>query len=349
MGYGTMKSKILQRTALAFALTLAAGAAHAEGDLFIYNWTDYTSPELIAKFEKETGIKVTLDTYDSNETLLAKLKSGSAGYDIAVVSSDFVPIFSGEGLVEKIDAPKLEGFSNLDPRWVKPVWDPENAYSIPWNWGTTSYSVNTDAYKGPIDSLSVLFEPPPELSGKVGMFNSPSEVTSLAQVYLGMPPCQTDTANMKKVQDLLLAQAPAVKLYNSDGIIERQATGETVVHQQWNGAAMRSRELNKAVKYVYPKEGVVGWMDNVVVPTGAKNPDNARKFLSFIMQPENMALQSNFTKYSNAVVGSEAFFEASMKDAPELSPPAGLKVVFTPACSEEAIQLMDRVWTRLKK
>ncbi len=344
-----MKSTTLKRSALALAFTLAAGTAHAEGDLFIFNWTDYTSPELIAKFEKETGIKVTLDTYDSNETLLAKLKSGSTGYDIAVVSSDFVPIFASEGLVEKIDAPKLDGYANLDPRWVKPVWDPENAYSIPWNWGTTSFSINTDVYKGPADSLKLLFEPPPELSGKIGMFNSPSEVTSLAQVYLGMPPCQTDPENMKKVQELLLAQAPAVKLYNSDGIIERQATGETIAHQAWNGGVMRSREMNPAIKYVYPKEGVVGWMDNVVVPTGAKNPDNARKFLAFILQPENMALQSNFTKYSNAVVGSEAFFEASMKDAPELAPPADLKVVFTPACSEEAIKLMDRVWTRLKK
>jgi len=336
---------------LAAALLVAAATvapAHAEGELFIYNWTDYTAPELVEKFTKDTGIKVVIDTYDSNETLLAKLKSGSSGYDVVVVSSDFVEIFAKEGLIAKIDAPTLPGYDNLDPRWRKPAWDPENAYTIPWNWGTTSYSVNTDAYKGEADSLKLLFEPPEELKGKVGMFSSPSEVISLAEVYLGIPPCQTDTGNMKKVQDLLVAQAPFVKVYNSDGIIERQATGETVVHQQWNGAAMRSRELNPAIKYVYPKEGVVGWMDNVAVPASSKNPENAKKFLSFIMQPENMALQSNFTKYSNAVKGSEAFFEESMKKAPEMSPPADLKVVFTPACSEDATKLMDRVWTRLK-
>lgn len=340
----------MKRLAAALLLSAlwAATPAKAEGDLFIYNWTDYTAPELVAKFEKDTGIKVTVDTYDSNETLLAKLKSGSAGYDIVIVSSDFVEIFAKEGLIAKIDAPKIDGYANLDPRWTKPVWDRENAYTIPWNWGTTSYSVNTDAYKGPADSLKLLFEPPEELKGKVGMFSSPSEVISLAERYLDMEPCQTDTANMKKVQDLLLAQAPFVKVYNSDGIIERQATGETVVHQQWNGAAMRSRELNPAIKYVYPKEGVVGWMDNVAVPATAKHPENAKKFLSFIMQPENMALQSNFTKYSNAVMGSEKFFEKSMQGAPELNPPADLKVVFTPACSEAATKLMDRVWTRLK-
>lgn len=341
----------MKRLAAALLLTavMAAGPARAEGELFIYNWTDYTSPELIQKFEKETGIKVTVDTYDSNETLLAKLKSGSAGYDIVIVSSDFVEIFAKEGLIAKVDAPSLPGYANLDPRWTRPAWDPQNAYTIPWNWGTTSYSINTKEYTGPADSLKTLFEPPEELKGKIGMFSSPSEVISLAELYLGMPPCQTDTANMKKVQELLLKQAPFVKVYNSDGIIERQATGETWAHQQWNGAAMRSRLLNPAIKYVYAKEGVVGWMDNVAVPASSKNPDNAKKFLSFLMQPENMALQSNFTKYANAVTGSEKFFEKEMQGAPEMTVPADVKVVFTPACSEEATRLMDRVWTRLKK
>ncbi|MBH0236223.1 extracellular solute-binding protein [Methylobrevis albus] len=336
----------------AFAFSLAAcaaGAAQAEGELFIYNWSDYTAPELVEKFQKDTGIKVTVDSYDSNETLLAKLKSGSAGYDIIVVSSDFVEIFAKEGLIAEIDAPTLAGFPNLDKRWTGPVWDPDNAYTVPWNWGTTSYSVNTDKVKEGTDSLKLLFEPPAEIAGQVGMFGSPSEVIALAQRYLDMDPCQTDTENMKKVQDLLLAQAPAIKVYNSDGIIERQASGETLVHQQWNGAAMRSRELNPAIKYVYPKEGVVGWMDNVAVPASAKNMNNALEFISYIMQPENMALQSNFTKYANAVTGSEAFFEASMQGAPELITPEDVKVVFTPACSEEATQLMDRVWTRLKR
>ena len=343
-----LKSLKLSLKAAAISAVFA-GSAYADGDLFIYNWTDYTSPEMIAKFEKDTGIKVTLDTYDSNETLLAKLKSGSAGYDIIVVSSDFVEIFAKEGLITKIDAPTLPGFANLDKRWIHPAWDKDNAYTIPWNWGTTSFSVNTDKVKGPIDSLKTLFEPPEEAKGMVGMFGSPSEVIALAERYLDMEPCQTDTANMKKVQDLLLAQAPAVKLYNSDGIHERQASGETWIHEQWNGSAVRARMENKAIKYIYPKEGVVGWMDNVAVPSSSKNIENAKKFMSFIMQPENMALQTNFTKYANAVVGSEKFAEADLKDAPELLTPSDVKVVFTPACSPEATKLMDRVWTRLKK
>lgn len=345
----TLRSRLTAAALAALTVTGAAGSARAAGDLFVYNWTDYTSPDLLKKFEAETGIKVTLDTYDSNETLLAKLKSGAAGYDIVVVSSDFVPIFAKEGLIQKIDASKMPGYGAIEARWQSPAWDRDNVYSIPYDWGVTSYTVNTKFVKASAESLKLLFDPPEEAKGKVGMMGSPSEVMSLAEVYLGLPPCQTDTANMKKVSDLLEAQAPAVKVYNSDGIIDRQGSGETWIHQQWNGDAARTHAANPDVKFVFPKEGVVGWMDNIAVPASAKNPENARRFVEFMMKPENSAVSSNFTHYASAIVGASDHYDAAMKDAPELKVPADLKIVFTPTCPEAATKLMDRVWTKLKK
>ncbi len=346
-----MKHMILKSLAAAAIMAglAAASAAHAAGELYIYNWTDYTSPDLIAKFEKETGIKVTLDTYDSNETLLAKLKSGSAGYDIVIMSSDFVPIFTKEGLIQKIDAPKLPGYDNIEARWRSPAWDKDNQYTIPYDWGVTAFSVNTNYIKEPADSLKLLFEPPAEAKGKVGMFGSPSEVISLAEMYLGMTPCQTDTANMKKVSELLERQAPSVKVYNSDGIIDRQGSGETWIHEVWSGDSARARANNPDIKFIFPKEGVVAWMDNIAVPTSAKDPENAKLFIEFMMKPENSGLSSNFTHYASAVSGSDAYYDSALKDAPELKVPAGIKMTFTPVCPEEAIKLMDRVWTKLKK
>lgn len=344
--------RFLNSSAAAAALLVAVtagGAAHAAGDLFIYNWTDYTAPAVIAKFEKETGVKITLDTYDSNETLLAKLKSGSTGYDIVVVSSDFVSVFAKEGLIQKIDAAKLPGYDQIESRWRSPAWDKGNAYSVPYDWGVTGFVVNTKFVKDTPDTLQVLFEPPAAAKGKVGMLGAPSEVISLAEAYLGMPPCQTDTANMKKVSDLLERQAPDVKLYNSDGIIDRMASNETLIHQTWNGDAARVRANNPDVRFVFPKEGVVGWMDNMAVPTGAKHPDNAKLFMQFMLRPENSALSSNFTHYASAITGREAFYDAALRDAPELKVPASTKIIFSPACSETATKLMDRVWTKLKR
>ncbi len=345
MPYGT------RRIAAAAALLAASlvPASAAGGHLYIFNWTDYTAPALIQKFEKETGIVVTVDTYDSNETLLAKLKTGSGGYDIVVITSDFVPIFAGEGLLTKIDAPTLANFNNVEARWRSPAWDPGNAYTIPFHWGVTAFAVDGKAVTGPVDSLKTLFEPPPEMRGKVGMLAAPTEVMSLAELYLGLAPCQTDTAAMKRVDALLQAQRPAVKVYSSDGVIERVASRDTAINAIWNGDAARARANNPDIRFVFPKEGVVGWMDNLAVPRDARNPDNARLFLDFMLRPENSALSADFTHYTTAISGTERFEDPALRDAPELKIPEGTRIVFTPTCPPPAIKLIDRVWTRLRR
>jgi spermidine/putrescine transport system substrate-binding protein len=332
-----------------FAIMASASAARAGGQLFIYNWTDYTAPKLIEKFEKETGIKVTIDTYDSNETLLAKLRTGSSGYDIVIGSSDFIPIFVDQKLIQKIEASKWSDYKNIDSRWRSPKWDPNNDYTIPFGWGVTSYAINTKFIKEPADSLKLLFEPPAAARGKVGMMGAPTEVASMAEVYLGLAPCQTETSNMKKVAALLEAQAPFVKVYASDGIIERLSSGETWIQQTWNGDAARAHLANPDLKFIFPKEGAVAWMDNVAIPADARDPDNARIFLHFLLKPENAALSANFTHYASAIAGVDPYLDPSLRDAPEMKVPADLKLSFTPPCSPRAIDLIDRVWTRLKR
>jgi spermidine/putrescine transport system substrate-binding protein len=216
-------------------------------------------------------------------------------------------------------------------------------------WGTTSYSVDTSVYKGSTDSLAPLFAPPEDLKGKVGMFGSPSEVMSLALVYLGKDQCNTNPDDLKALQALLEAQKPFVKVYNSDGNTERQVSGETVMHEQWSGKALASRGQKPTIKYVYAKEGVVGWMDNVAVPVGAPDLDNAKAFLNFLMDPENIALQQKSTGYQSAIVGSNKFLSADIGDSPEFNPPADLKIVFAPACSEKATRAYDKIWTDLRQ
>jgi spermidine/putrescine transport system substrate-binding protein len=319
------------------------------GHLYIYNWTDYTAPALIAKFEKETGIAVTVDTYDSNETLLAKMKAGSAGYDIIVASSDFVPILIDQGLIQNVDVAAMPGYANIEARWRGPAWDKGNAYTVPFGWGATAFAINTKYIKGPVDSLKTLLAPPPEAAGKVGMLGAPTEVMSTTESYLGLTPCQTDTAAMKQVYAVLEKQAPAVKVYASDGIIERLASGETWIQQTWNGDAARARGENPDIRFVFPKEGVVGWMDNLAVPRDARDPENAKAFLAFMLKPENSAISANFTHYASAIAGVEPFLSTEMKTASELTVPKDVSINFTPACPEAAIKLIDRVWTKLKR
>ncbi len=331
------------------ACLLAAGTARADKQLLFYNWTNYTSPELIKKFEAETGIKVTLDTYDSNETLLAKLRAGGAGYDLAVSSSDFVPILIEQDLLRRVDAAAMPDYKNISARWREAPWDKGNAYSIPWNWGFTSAAVDTAIYKGSTDTLKVLFEPPPELAGHVGMFGSPSEVASLGMVYLGHAPCTAEPAALKELDALLQKQKPAVKLYNSDGGIERMSSGETPLAQMWSGAALRARLAKPSIHYIFPREGLIVWMDNLVVPKNGPNPESAKAWIDFMMKPENAALQSNFTGYQNGIDGSEKFMNPEYANAPEFNAPADIKVFFSLVCPEAATRAYDRIWTRLRQ
>ncbi|AOE85271.1 extracellular solute-binding protein [Pseudomonas sp. TCU-HL1] len=333
---------------LALGLSLSA---QADGQLNVVSWSGYFSPQILEKFQKETGIKVTVDSYDSNETLLAKLKQGGTGYDVAIPSHQFVPILVQENLLERFDPIQQPYYAGIVDNLKKPTWDPQGAYSVPFIWGTTSVVVDTGTYKGPTDSLALLFQPPAELQGKINMFDSSSEVIDAASVYLDIPLCSEDPKQMQQVLNLLKAQKPFVKTYSSKAgsIRENLASGEIDMSLFWGGSSMRAREMKPSLRYLYPKEGVMAWVDNLVIPKGARNPDNAKRFIAFLSQPENAALTQNFLKHQSPVKGVEPFLDASLKDAPELHIPDGTKVLFSKTCGEGAIRLADRVWTNLMR
>ncbi|KAI2671102.1 extracellular solute-binding protein [Pseudomonas sp. TNT3] len=335
---------------LTLPLTLVASVQAAE-KLNVVSWSGYFSPEILAKFQKQSGIEVTVDSYDSNETLLAKLKQGGAGYDVAIPSNQFIPILIKEQLLERFDPVNEPYYASVVDNLKKPTWDPQGAYSMPFIWGTTSVVINAERYKGPADSYKVLYEPPAELQGRINMFDSVSEVIDMASLYLNIPLCTEDPKQMQQVLTLLKAQKPFVKTYSSKAgsIRENLASGEVDMSMFWGGSSMRAREMKPSLKYLYPKEGVLAWVDNMVIPKGSKNPANAKAFIAFLSQPENAAMTQNFLKHQSPIKGVEPFLDASLKDAPELHIPEGTPVVFSKTCGEGAIRLADRLWTNLMR
>lgn len=335
--------KRLMMTTVLAALPLAV---QAEGDLHIYAWADSISPELVKKFETETGIAVTMDGFSSNEDALTKLQAGSSGFDIVTPSQHFVKIMADQGLLEDIDAHDLAAYKQVDPKWAGQWWDPTNEYSIPLAFGTAGFTVNRDVYKGPVDSWSVLFEPGADLQGKIAMLSSPDEVVGAAELYLGVPFCSEDSAEMKKVYDLLAAQKPYVVAYSSDNIETRIGNAEVGAHFWWDGNSMKLRKNDgKNVEYAMPKEGLVGWLDSFAVPKGAANIDNAKTFIDFMSTPENATIQYNFYGHSSPVQLDLAKAELTPENAPEIFP--NVKVVFSQACSPAAQDLVTKVWTQL--
>ncbi|MDI3337957.1 extracellular solute-binding protein [Defluviimonas aestuarii] len=340
----------MKLSGLMVALFATTTAAHAEGVLNIYNWGDYTNPELIEKFEKTYDVKVTMTDYDSNETALAKARLGNTGFDIAVPSQSHLPIWIAEGLLLETNPGQMENGKNIAPDWADPDFDPGRKYSAPWQHGTIGIAVNTDVYKGPLDTWAIAFDPPAELQGKVNVVPEMSDIIFGAIAYNGGELCSADEEVLKKAHATLVnaKQHWAAMEY---GTIEYMLAGDFAATIDWNGSAMRQRLENPAIAYVYPKEGVATWSDNVVVLKEAQNVENAKLFQNFIMDPENAALISAFARYANGIAGSEEFMPEDMKGAPELTiaEHARANTVNMRICDPEVQDIYTKIWTDVLK
>ncbi len=332
------------------AAAMIAAPAFAEGELNIFNWGNYTSPELIEKFEKTYDIKVTLTDYDSNETALSKIQAGGHGFDIVVPSNSHVPIWIEEGLILETRPDQMENFANVDPQWADVPWDPNRRYTVPWQWGSTGILVHTGEYSGDINSAAIVFDPPAELQGKINVVPEMQDVMSMAIMYFGGEQCTDDLEVLKKVA-AGLQTAKAGWSGIDYAAMEKFVNEDLLASVFWNGASARVRADNAKFAYGYPATGYPVWMDSVAVLSDAKNVENAKLFQNFIMAPENAALISNFALYANGISGSEEFMDPTLLNSPEVVIPEDLKAAgaFTRLCDPATQELYTKIWTQLQK
>ncbi len=336
---------------LSLLALLMASPAFAEGELKVYHWFEYIPQELVDKFTAETGVKVTIDTYDSNESMLASLKAGKLGqYDVAVPGDYMVQIMGAEGLLDTFTPEELPNFGNIDPKWIDVPFDPGRKSSIPYQWGTTAFSVNRDVYKGDINTLAMIFNPPEELKGKINVLDSQGEVLALGSIYMGIPQCSTDKEQLKALSDMLVAAKANWASFGSDTAKDVLVSGDAAAGMIYNGFSAKARAEGANVEYAYPKESYVVWMDNMVLLKDAPNRDNALKFMNFLLQPENAAAVTNYAAYTSGVLGVEPFLDEAIKSSPETNPPATVAPgSFIQVCDEETQKLYDAIWINLKK
>lgn len=330
-------------------LMLGIGSVQA-AELRFYNWGNYTSPELLEKFTAETGIEITVGDYDSNEMMLAKVQAGGHGYDLAVPSDYMVQIMRDEGLIQKAGVNKMPNFKNVKPEHVDVYFDPGREYGAPWQFGSTGISVNTAYYDGPkADSWAMVFDPPEEVKGRINMVSEMGDVINAGLFYLGLDKCNSNKDDLKKLNTLLTESKKNWRTIDY-GIIEKLTSEDVYVSHNWNGASMRARLDKPSIRYVFPKEGLVAWADNVVLLSEAQNVEEAKTFLNFIMAPENAALISNFARYGNSIKGSEEYMDEVMASAPEIVGYEGMGTpVFIPPCSQEVTAMYTKIWNNLLK
>ncbi len=335
----------------ALALGLMAQTAAAEGELVIYHWFEYMPQALLDKFTEETGVSVTMDTYDSNEAMLASLKAGAIGtYDVAVPGDYMVAIMAGEGLLDTVAEGELANKGNIAPEWADPSFDPGRAHSIPYQWGSTAFSVDTAVYSGDINTTDILFNPPEELKGKINMLDSQGEVLAMASLHMGIPQCSTDREQLKALNDMLQGAKANWASFNSDTAKEVLVSGDAAVGMIYDGFSAKARAEKASITYAFPKEGYVVWMDNVVLLKDAPNRENAIKFMDFLLMPENIAEVSNYARYGLGVTGAGDYLDPALATLPESNPPAEAGAgAFIEVCDEATQAVYDQIWTNLKK
>lgn len=362
--------KLAAGLALAGSLTFAANSALAQEEkvLNIYNWSDYIGDDTIANFQKETGIKVRYDTFDSNETLHAKLVAGKTGYDIVVPSSNWAKIQIEGGLFTKLDKSKISTYSNLDPFVMKQLagMDPGNQHIVPWLWGITTVGVNMGKLKTalgnmpmPDNAWDLVFKPEYATKAKscgISVLDSGDEVFPAALRYLGKPPYSKTPADYQAAAKLLESIRPNISLFSSSGYINDLASGSLCVVIGWNGdisiAAARAKEAKNGnnIQVLLPKAGAVLFFDTLAIPADAPHPENAYKFVSYIYRPEVNAGLVNKVFYANPVPAAAKFINPDvLANKTVFMSPQDLATMVPPeAVSSDIRRLRTRLYTTFK-
>jgi putrescine transport system substrate-binding protein len=341
-------------------------AAAEERRLFIYNWTDFIGHNTIAEFEKQTGIKVIYDVYDSEETMDARLLAGSAGYDVVFASTEYFGREIKAGVYVPLNRSKLPNWKNLDPRilGIQSVHDPGNAYSVPYMHAISGFAYNVDMIKArmpnaPVNSLDMIFKP--EVVAKfadcgVTFLDSAPDTLMLALQYLGLDPNTTKREDYKAAEELLLKVRPYVRSFDSSEYLNALANKEICVAMSWSSDYALSRARAKAVgvnvnlAFTVPKEGANQNFTSMLIPEGAPHPEAAYQFINFMLRPGVIAEITNEIYYGNDNIASRSLISPSILDDPTLYPTPEIeaRLYRSDEASAATERIRTRTWTRVK-
>ncbi|MGZ8260347.1 MAG: polyamine ABC transporter substrate-binding protein [Caldimonas sp.] len=324
----------LARCLLAALLGVCAAAQGQSKVLNVYNWSDYIAEDTVKNFEKETGIKVNYDNYDSNEVLHAKLVAGKSGYDIVVPGAHFAKTQIEGGLLQKLDRSKLGNWGNLDPELLKQlaVVDPGNQYLVDWLWGYVTVGIHAPKVKAALGDLpmpdnawSLIFDPKYASKLKscgINFLDSASEVLPVALLYVGKPPYSANATDYDAAAKMLQTIRPYVTRFSSSGYINDLAGGSLCVVMGYSGdiniARARALEANPkqpaAIEALVPKGGATLFFDTMAIPKDAKNVANAHLFINYILRPEVAASLTNKVFYANPNKASLKFVKKDVAE-----------------------------------
>jgi putrescine transport system substrate-binding protein len=353
--------------AVALIAAVWPAAAQKQRAVNFYNWSDYIDPTVLDDFSKGTGIKVRYDTFDSNDTLEAKLLAGKSGYDVVVPTGYFLARQIAAGIFQKLDKSKLPNLANVWPEIANRLasYDPGNQYAVNYMWGTTGIGYNVKAARemlggtASIDSWEDVFDPAKLARFKdcgIHLLDSSDDIMPAALHYMHLDPNSSDPADLQKAADLLLKIRPYVRKFHSSEYLNALASGEICFVVGFSGdikqAQRRAAEAKGgvAVGYAIPKEGAQLWFDNLAIPKDAPDTAEAHALIDYLLKPEVAAKNTNLIAYANGNLASQKFIDKSILDDRTIYPDAATmaKLYTITAHDQKTQRLINRLWTRIK-
>ncbi len=323
------------------------GAAAAEGRLSLYNWGDYISPEILERFGKEFNVKVTLDTYGSNEEMLAKIQAGATGYDIVFPSVHMHDIMAKLGLLAKTDLNKMAGFANIDRAALRAKSDPAGEYCLPYAWGTVGIVYN--AKKIPeLKSWKQFFEYARKNPKKVAMLDDMRETLGVGLILNGKSVNARKPEDVKAAQEIILKHKPDIGAFTYE-VIPLVQSGDLHAAHYFVGAMMYVLEKPDTLGYVIPEEGATMYQEDICVLKSAPNKANAMKFLEFMMRPEISVLNTIQQKNGSVNLKAMELLPPALRNDARINPPASVRAklqIFEDLGKD--LKTYDRAWTKVK-
>lgn len=340
-----MKKEIL--SAFLFFIAFIFGSCSKNKNIVnVYIWSDYLPQDVIEEFEKETGVKINLDTYDSNEALLEKLQTGVSKYDVVVPSDYMIQILIHQNLLREIDKSKISNLKNINSRFLNLEYDPGNKFSVPLFWGTTGFAYRKDKLGKLPETWKILFDE--KYTGKILMLDDMRECFAVALKLLGSSINETDTSILLKAKKLLMDQKKIVKQYNSSGFAQAILSGDVWISHGWSGQLVKVSEYDSNIVYVLPKEGGTFWIDNLAIPKSAENLENAHLFINFLLKPEISARISEFSGYATTNDSAKKFINPKYLTKQRYPDEEMLKNFELMKDLGPVTRILDRFWTEIK-
>ncbi|HEU5304706.1 MAG TPA: spermidine/putrescine ABC transporter substrate-binding protein [Gemmatimonadales bacterium] len=312
-----------------------------EKELHIYNWSDYIAEDTVPNFEKEFGVKVSYDTYESNEEMVAKLQAGAGGYDIVVPSGYIIPVMVATDLVSPINKKYITHWGNVSPIFQNLPTDPGNRYTVPWQWGTTGIAYRSDRVKSPVDSWGVFHDK--RFAKKMTMMDDSREVIGSQLRYRGHSLNSTDPAELAQAKADSIAAKKNLKAYISAPVKAQLISGDVLIAQLWNGDTSQAKAEQPNLGYVIPQEGASIWADSMVIPRSASNKRAAHEWMNYILRPEVGAALSEATGYGTP----NAAAAQVMKDPLPYPSEDELKRLEYQVDLGKDTETWDRIWTEI--